>query len=62
MEKGGKRLNILEEEAWLRKSQLCQTCDNAGGPDMGAYCDEYHMPLYMVARKHKCKNYNEYWE
>ena len=52
-----------EEEAWYEKAQLCLRCEGAGGTDPGDYCDHYNMPLYMVARKSKCKQFIEYcWE
>ena len=49
-----------DEAIWYSRSRLCQSCENAGGDDAGSYCDHYDMPLYMVARKYKCKHYDEY--
>ena len=48
------------EARWYSESSLCQQCDNAEGPDSSDQCIEYHMPLYMVKRKRKCKHFNEW--
>lgn len=50
------------EDIWYAKSGLCQMCSNAWGCDPSDKCSAYGMPLYMVARKKKCKRvvpYNE---
>jgi len=53
----------LDSEAkWYSRSSLCQKCNNAWGPDSCDRCDAYDMPLYMVARKKKCKRFKPYIE
>ena len=57
------KMNEGYEEAearWFSKSRLCHMCGNAWGPDPCDRCDAYNMPLYMVARKKKCKRFKEY--
>ena len=49
-----------EEEAWYKRALLCLRCEAAGGTGPSDYCDHYNMPLYMVARKNKCKQFIEY--
>jgi len=38
---------------------LCIRCDNAEGPYNNDRCMHYDMPLYMVYRQKKCKNFKE---
>lgn len=57
--------HILEMESqadWFNASRLCQICGNAWGPDSCDQCGAYHMPLYMVKRKYKCKKFKDYWD
>ena len=42
---------------WYSQSALCQSCIYARGPDSSDQCGYYKMPLYMTARKRKCKHY-----
>jgi len=49
--------DIEADAEWFGKSRLCQTCLNADGPYSNDKCIEYDMPLYMVARRNKCKHY-----
>ncbi len=51
---------LNSQSEWYSKSRLCQTCNNSEGPDWNDKCIVYNMPLYMVARKNKCKHYKEY--
>lgn len=44
---------------WYKQCQLCLRCDNALGDHPDDKCLAYEMPLYMVARKKKCKHFTE---
>jgi len=51
-----------EQEAygrWHNSAQLCMRCSHAEGPDSTDWCSAYTMPLWMVKRKFKCKNFKE---
>ena len=50
----------IMEEAWFSRSALCQICANSSGPSGGDRCIIYDMPLHMVARKNRCKHYEEW--
>lgn len=50
----------LENEGlWFSQSRLCQRCIYAWGPGSTDTCEIYNMPLYMVARKNKCKYFKQ---
>lgn len=50
-----------DEAGWYSISRLCQNCMWAEGSGQLDKCTEYHMPLYMVKRKFKCKCFTD-WE
>jgi hypothetical protein len=50
------------EARWYSQSALCQRCMYSNCGEFTDKCSEYNMPLYMVARKKKCKHYKEYIE
>ena len=50
---------LNSQSEWFSKCRLCLTCTNMEGPDWNDECNHYKMPIYMVARKRKCKHYKE---
>ena len=50
---------MMNMEKWYSSIALCLRCRWAEGSDRGDQCTEYHMPLYMVRRKRKCKSFTE---
>lgn len=47
------------EARWFAESRLCQRCACAWGPEPSDKCSAYNMPLWMIARKNKCKRFKE---
>ena len=46
-------------EQWYSSARLCMNCEWAEGIERNDQCTAYHMPLYFVKRKYKCKCFTE---
>jgi len=51
---------LNDQAQWFSQCALCLRCSYAWGAEPSDKCEIYGMPLYMVARKNKCKHFKEY--